>query len=160
MQFSSHRRVRTTTLMGVLAISLVVMTNSAIAAPPRAVASRTISLSETGHLHAASHGGSTIDEQGTATGTYNCSITVHLVIVSAETITATFTVRPSGGTVSGSGSARFSTEGGSGYIGGTLAITKGTGIFAHASGRDIGFSGKFNRENYSATIRVHGTVRL
>ncbi len=127
--------------------------------PPASIA-RTISLSETGYLHSVTKGGSTINEQGEATGTYRCSITVHLVIVSAERVTATFTVRPSGGTVSGSGSASFSVEGANGYVGGTLAITKGTGVFAHASGHNIGFSGKFNRETFAATVHVHGTVHV
>ncbi len=150
--------------MGLLAIGAAAVTDPALATagsrPPSATAARTISLTETGYLHAASHGGSTIEEQGTASGTYDCSITVHLVIVSAERITASFTVRPKGGTVTGSGSGNFSAEGASGYIGGTLSITRGTGIFAHASGGDIGFSGKFNRQNFSATIHVHGTVHV
>jgi hypothetical protein len=125
-----------------------------------AAATKTIQLAETAHLHAVSRGGSAIEEEGRATGTFNCVIVVHLAIVSAERVKATFIVKPKGGTVSGSGSARLETEGGTGYFGGTLSITRGTGVFARASGSNIGLSGSFNRETYSATVRVHGTVRV
>jgi hypothetical protein len=127
---------------------------------PSAKAARTIAFSETARLHSVSRGGNSLEEEGHATGTYDCSISVHLVIVSAERVSATFTVKPRGGTVSGSGSAKLEGEGATGYFGGSLAITKGTGIFARASGRNIGLSGTFNRETFSATVRVHGAVRI
>ncbi len=125
---------------------------------PTASTARAIAFSETGHLHAVSRGGSAVTEEGKAKGTFSCSITVHLVIESAERVRATFMVRPREGAVSGGGVARLNAEGGVGYFGGTLAITKGTGAFAHASGRNIGFSGSFNRETLSAVVHVHGTV--
>lgn len=130
------------------------------AGSPLAKTARTIAFSETARLHSVSKGGNSLEEEGHATGTYDCSISVHLVIVSAERVSATFTVRPKGGTVSGSGSAKLEGEGGTGYFGGSLAITRGTGIFAHASGRNIGLSGTFSRETFSATVRVHGAVRI
>jgi hypothetical protein len=129
-------------------------------ADPSATAARTIMLTESGHLRPVTRGGNTIAEEGEATGTYRCSIVVHLQIVATNRVTATFTVRPQGGTVTGKGSARLVTSGGYGYFGGTLAITKGTGAFAHASGNNIGISGKFNRETLHVTVNVHGTVRV
>jgi hypothetical protein len=157
MQYASHLRHRVSMLATASALAGGLAWGAGHA--PSAAA-RTIGFSETAHLHAVSKGGSTLEEEGRATGTYDCSIAVQLTIVSAERVKATFTVRPRGGTVSGSGSARLEGEGGTGYFGGTLAITKGTGIFAHASGQNIGISGSFNRETYSATVRVHGSVRI
>ncbi len=79
---------------------------------PFARAGREVNLQETGHLHAVGEPGTTVIEGGgSATGTYDCSITVHLTLVSANSATATFTVRPHGGSVTGRGSARFGAEG-------------------------------------------------
>jgi hypothetical protein len=133
---------------------------SSVAEPLAAAAARTIMLTESGHLKPVTRGGNTIAEEGGATGTYKCSIVVHLQIVATNRVTATFTVRPKGGTVTGRGSARLVTSGGYGYFGGTLAITKGTGAFSRASGNNIGISGKFNRETLNVTVNVHGTMRV
>jgi hypothetical protein len=119
-----------------------------------------VTLRETGILSSANGGGVTLDEQGHATGTYNCAIAVHLTIVSANRVTATFTVSPRGGTISGKGSARFKAEGANGYFGGTIALTRGTGTYAHASGAGVGISGIINRETFGLTVHVHGTIRV
>jgi hypothetical protein len=149
---------------GAIAAALVVVLASPAAdaalGSDRASVARTISLLENATLRAVPHGGTTIHEQGVATGTYRCRITVDLRIVSTNRVTASFTVVLPGGTVSGTGSARFVTKGSFGYVGGELSIARGTGKFAHASGANIGFSGKFNRETFNATVQVHGNVRL
>jgi hypothetical protein len=127
---------------------------------PAARTARTVSLTETGRLHSTSGTGSTIDERGQATGTYNCAITVHLTILSANRVTAAFTVNPRGGTISGTGSARFQTKGANGYFGGTISIAHGTGSYRHASGTNIGISGVINRETFDLTVHVHGAIHV
>jgi hypothetical protein len=127
---------------------------------PLARAAREVNLQETGHLRAVGEPGTTVIERGSATGTFDCSITVHLAIVSANKVTATFTVKPQGGSVTGKGSARFAQKGADGYFGGTIAITGGTGAYAHASGANIGISGVISRETFALTVHVHGMVHV
>ncbi len=125
-----------------------------------AAAAREVNLQETGYLHPVGEPGDTIDEGGRAGGTYSCSISVHLTIMAANHVTAAFTVKPRGGSVTGTGSARFEQKGADGYFGGTIAIAGGTGGFAHASGADIGISGVIDRETFALTVHVHGKIRL
>jgi|SRR5579862_2415679 len=127
---------------------------------PIADAAREVNLQETGHLRAVGEPGTTIIERGSATGTFNCSIAVRLTIVSANKVTATFTVRPRGGSISGRGTARFAQKGANGYFGGTIAITGGTGGFARASGTNIGISGVISRETFVLTVHVHGKIHV
>lgn len=127
---------------------------------PVSRAAREVNLQETGHLHAVGEPGTTVIERGTATGTFNCSIAVHLTILSANKVTAMFTVRPKGGSVTGRGSARFAQQGANGYFGGTIAITGGTGGFGHASGANIGISGVISRETFLLTVHVRGKIHV
>jgi hypothetical protein len=129
-----------------------------ILVPGTAIAAREVNLQETGYLHAVGEPGDTIIEQGHATGTYDCSISVVLVIGSGDHVTATFTVRPHGGSVMGRGQARFVQQGADGYFGGTIAITGGSGGYARASGANIGISGAVDRETLALTVHVHGTI--
>jgi hypothetical protein len=139
---------------------VAVVTVVALGLCPAAAAAREIFLQETGHLHSVGEIGETVNEQGRATGTFNCAISVRLTFVSATRGTATFTVKPKGGTVTGSGTARVKTEGANDYFGGTISIAHGTGSYAHASGTNIGISGVFSRETFDLTVNVHGHIRV
>jgi len=151
----------------VLAFALALADPNATAIPtrpdrrdPPAHTAREVSLQETGHLHSINDAASAFNEQGHATGTYDCAITVQLTIVSVYRVTATFTVNPKGGTISGTGSARFKAQGANGYFGGTISITRGTGTYKHATGTNIGISGIINRETFKLTVHVHGTMHV
>jgi hypothetical protein len=164
----AHRPLRPTALPAALLLAILVCATPEMAdatatlgdAQPAARAARTVSLTETGRLHSTNGAGVTIDERGTATGTYDCAITVHLTILSANRVTAAFTVSPRGGTISGTGSARFQARGANGYFGGTISISHGTGSYKRASGTNIGISGIINRETFNLTVHVHGTIHV
>ena len=129
-----------------------------ILGPGTASAAREVDLQETGYLHAVGEPGDMIVEQGHAAGTYDCAISIKLVIGAADHVTATFTVKPKSGSVTGRGLARFVQQGADGYFGGTISITGGTGSFSHAAGADIGISGVVNRETFALTVHVHGKI--
>src|ERR1700689_2998929 len=77
----------------------------------RARATRTYSLSETGHLHRTSGRGITINqdlnEQGSASGTIPGTIYIHLRVVSTNRVTAEVNIYPSGGSITGSAGASY-----------------------------------------------------
>jgi hypothetical protein len=127
---------------------------------PVAVAAREVNLQETGYLHSVGEPGDTVLERGHANGTFDCSIVVYLTITSANRVTAAFTVKPEGGSITGKGSARFAQKGSSGYFGGTIAITAGSGSYAHAKGMNIGISGVISRETFALTVHVNGKIRV
>lgn len=177
-----RRHLRKPTIYPPLAATIVLVLGSAAAVPaavqahapgtaapasfddggygPLAWAAREVNLQETGHLRAVGEPGTTIIERGVATGTFNCSIAGRLTIVSGNRVTATFTVKPKGGSITGRGSARFEQQGASGYFGGTISITSGTGGYAHASGTNIGISGVISRETFALTVHVHGKIHV
>jgi hypothetical protein len=178
-----RRHLRKPTIYPSLAATLVLVLGSAAATPaavvqahtpgmaapaylddrgddPLARAAREVNLQETGHLHAIGEPGTTIIERGDATGTFNCSIAGRLTIVSANKVTATFTVKPRGGSITGRGSARFAQQGANGYFGGTISITSGTGSYAHTAGTNIGISGVISRETFALTVHVHGKIHV
>ena len=103
-------------------------------------------------------GGVTLDEHRHATGTYNCAITIVFTIVSANRVTATFTVSPKGGTMS-SRSARFKAEGANGYFGGR-SRSRGARRLCPRIQNGIGISGIINRETFGLTVHVHGTIHV
>jgi hypothetical protein len=62
--------------------------------------------------------------------------------------------------MSGRASAEFVPEGPRVYFGGTLAITRGTGSYARASGTGLGISGIINRETFKLIVHLNGKMRL
>lgn len=128
------------------------------ATPAKAVAAKTISLNETGQLHRTSHAGLKLNEQGSASGTIKGTIYIHLDVVSPNRVTAEVSIYPSGGSLTGSGSANYRVNGGTASFSGTLAIERGTGTYAGAHGSGLSFSGTIQRLSGAVTVHLSGHI--
>jgi hypothetical protein len=125
-------------------------------ADPAAHAARTITLNDTAHLRRTSSHGFNLYESGQASGSLGGALSLHLVITSLKRVTASLTVRPSGGVVYGSASGSYSNNGATASFSGTLDITGGSGSYSGAHGGGLSFSGTIARINDAATVRVSG----
>jgi hypothetical protein len=128
------------------------------ASPHSASAARAFTLLETGNLHLTSKQGFTLNEQGPAAGTVKGTIYVHLKIVSTTHVTAEVSIYPSGGSITGFGTASYHRGTSSADFSGSLSINRGTGSYSHAHGSGLSFSGTIQRSNDAVTVRVSGKV--
>jgi hypothetical protein len=124
----------------------------------RAIASRTFSLSESGHLHLTSHHAFTLNEQGSVSGTISGTIYIHLHVVSTNRVTAEVNIYPSGGSLTGYASASYHPSGAVASFNGTMSITRGSGRYSHAHGSGLGFTGTIQRTNDAVTVHVNGRM--
>ncbi len=127
--------------------------------PIHAFAAKTISLSETGHLHLTSKHNFTLNEQGTASGTASGTIYVHLTAVSNTRVNVEVNIYPKGGSINGSGAASYRKTTGAADFSGAMTINRGTGTYAHIHGSGLSFSGTVAESNKDAiTVHVSGQV--
>jgi hypothetical protein len=141
---------------GVLTAGLGVGISSA--AGRSAVAARTISLNENGHLRRTSSHGLKINEQGSATGTIEGTIYIHLELISQNRVRAEVNIYPHGGSLTGFSSASYRLNGGTASFSGTMSINRGTGSYAHAHGSGLSFSGTIQRLSGAVTVRLSGSM--
>jgi hypothetical protein len=132
----------------------------AAAKPARAVAARTVTLSESGRLRLTSSHGLTLNERGTASGTIRGSIYIHLNVSSTNRVTAEVNIYPKGGSLTGHGSASYHVSGAFAAFSGTLSVTKGTGSYAHARGTGLKFTGTIQRKTDAVTVQVSGRLSV
>jgi hypothetical protein len=130
-------------------------------APGQAIAreARKEQLSENAQLKFTREDGSALVEYGPATGTYDAPVSTILTIHSSS-VTATVTIFPKGGSITGTAQANYIVKGSVGYFGGNFTITHGTGSYRHVSGRALGISGTINRETFAMTVKAHGEISL
>ncbi len=158
------------TVSALLAIPLCASALLGGAAGPAALASvtkndptgrqaRVIDLMESAHLAFVSENGAALVERGQAAGTWNAPVTASFTIHPKE-VNASVTVYPHGGSITGVAHANYIVQNNVGYFGGTFVVTRGTGSFAHASGKALGISGMINRYNFATTVKAHGELSL
>ncbi|HEV2924430.1 MAG TPA: hypothetical protein VGW98_10375 [Solirubrobacteraceae bacterium] len=143
-----------------LCLLLVALSSAAPArgAGPRAIASRTFSLSDTGRLHLTSKHKFTLNEQGYASGTISGAIYIHLNVVSTNHVTAEVNIYPSGGSITGYANASYHPSGSVATFNGTMYLARGTGRYSRARGSGLSFTGTIKRENDAVTVHVNGRM--
>jgi hypothetical protein len=145
--------------LGMLAVAGSVGADGATVHPSRsAQAARTSSLNETGQLHLVSKHGFTLNEQGTASGTIRGPISVRLTIVSTNRVSAEVTISPSGGSISGQGTASYHKGQTAAGFAGAMSISHRSGSYAHTQGSGLSFGGTIARSNDAITVHVSGSL--
>jgi len=124
---------------------------------PVAHAARTVYLREYGSLRLTKEGSETLYERGQATGTFRGTVVARLSL-HAKSVDATFTIYPKGGAVTGQAHAAFVISGSTGYYGGSLKITKASGVYRHAKAGKVGVSGTINRQTFALTVKANGWI--
>lgn len=139
-------------------VALLAVAGTALGASRRAVAARTLTLNESGHLRLTSHHGFTLNEQGTASGTIAGTIYIHLHVVSTNHVTAEVNIYPHGGSLTGYASASYHPAGATATFNGTMSVARGTGIYSRAHGSGLTFTGSIQRSNDAVTVHVNGRM--
>lgn len=112
-------------------------------------------MSDEGKLHLVSESGSLLVEEGAAKGTLPGTVKVRFDV--GAVISASFTIYTQGGSITGHGSGALHSTGAYSSFGGSLAVTRGTGRFAHAHGTG-GLYGAINRHTYALTVQTIGKL--
>jgi hypothetical protein len=147
-----------TSLGTVVAMGVLGAGASSAAGPVVGSAARTLNLSESAHLHLTGHSGLKLNEQGSASGSIRGTIYIHLNVSSQNRVTAEVSIYPSGGSLTGYGSASYRVDGANALFSGTLSITRGTGTYAHAHASGLRFTGTIKRVNDATTVEVSGRL--
>jgi hypothetical protein len=123
---------------------------------PRAHAAGMLNVKDEGHLHLVRESGSLLVEEGSASGTLPGTVKVRFDV--GPTISAQFTIYArGGGSITGHGSGKLHSTSAYSTFGGSLAVTSGTGRFAHAHGSG-GLYGAINRRTYALTVQTIGKL--
>jgi hypothetical protein len=136
--------------------ALPAATTTASAGPARA--SRTLSVKDEGRLKLVHSSGSTLIDEGPASGTIPGKTRVRFVYNGNPTVSAQITIFGRSGTIYAHGSGRLSNPtSASPSFSGTLTISSGSGQYAHAHGGGHMY-GVFYRRSYALTVQTEGTL--
>jgi hypothetical protein len=118
-------------------------------------------FNELANMRLTSKHGSTLNERGTATGTYAFSpITMIFTSVSGERGVATLTGYVHTSSLSGRATVSYYTSGVITHFEGSMTITSGTGTFAHAHSHSLRIKGYINRHDFNTYAHASGKLEL
>jgi hypothetical protein len=139
-----------------LGLACAPWSHAARAASVRAHAARTLSVTDVAHLHLVGTSGELLEEEGPATGALPGKVRARFDV--STSITGSFVFYPNGGgSITGHGSARLHSTGTYASFGGSLAVSHGSGRYAHAHGSG-GLYGTVNRHSDALVIQTTGKL--
>jgi hypothetical protein len=100
--------------------------------------------------------GNGMSGKGSATGTIDAKVSLKLHTINGEKAKATFYAHNSHGTLSGTGSAKYSVSGAVSTYNGKINTLEGTGKYSGASSQGITLSGTVNRRTYRMKMALTG----
>jgi hypothetical protein len=122
---------------------------------PLARAARTLTATDTAHLHEIPSSGEEIVEVGNATGTLPGKIKAYINV--GPTVTAHFTITTSAGSISGVGTGKLKGRPAEPSFSGHMSVQHGSGRYAHAHGEGS-FYGTLNRATYALSVGTSGKL--
>jgi hypothetical protein len=129
---------------------------AARAASARTHAARTLNITDVAHLHLVGSSGELLEEEGPATGALPGKVKARFDVCTS--ITGPFVFYPSGGgSITGYGSAWLHSTGTYASFGGSLAVSHGSGRYAHVHGSG-GLYGTVNRHTNALVIQTTGKL--
>lgn len=122
-------------------------------------AARVLSIRDEGRLHFIKSSGSTIIDEGKASGTFPGLVKVRFSYDGEPIVAARFTIYGHRGSISAQGTARLSNPTSpSPSFHGTMTITGGTGRYAHIHGGGELY-GVYYRRSYALTVQAISNLR-
>jgi hypothetical protein len=118
-------------------------------------AARSLNGTATAHLHLVKPEGAKLYEQGPVTGALSGSMRAELD--TGAIFTGAFTIHTHGGSIKGHGRATPHGSGRYQSFSGSIAVTGGSGRYAHAHGT-AGLYGTFDRRTYALVVQTTGRL--
>jgi hypothetical protein len=151
------------TLIGSSAIAIAcasLASGPSYAASAVAQEAKVVPVQGTATLRVVHESGNIHEAEGRAVGTLGGTLRLRIDIESASRMTASFVDHLHGGTISGSGSARYTISGANLKFTGTTNVSHGTGPYAGASGSGIRLEGLLDRLTKSIKMTIHGSMQV
>jgi hypothetical protein len=122
---------------------------------PPARAARTLDVTDTAHLRYRGTSGSSLIEEGIATGGLPGTIRVRFNV--GASVSASFTISTRHGALIGHGTGVLHSSGMYASFAGSMVVMRGTGRYRYAHGHG-GFYGAINRKTYDLTVQTTGKL--
>lgn len=118
-----------------------------------------LSIHDEGSLRFVSDNATQVIDEGRVGGTFPGSAHVNFTYNGSPRVSATFTIRGSGGSIDGKAQAQLSNPNSPApSFRGALTIVGGSGRYTHARGSGV-LSGIFHRRGYSLIFQASGKLR-